>query len=45
MTWQIWLAVLSVVFIVYGLAKRWETRMLLVVSGFGRSHESFRGIR
>lgn len=34
MTWQIWLAVLSVVFIVYGLAKRWETRMLLVVSGF-----------
>lgn len=34
MTWQIWLAVLSVVFIVYGLVKRWETRMLLVVSGF-----------
>lgn len=27
MTWQIWLAIASIVFIVFGLVKRLETRM------------------
>lgn len=34
MTWQIWLAIASIVFIVFGLVKRLETRMLLIVAGF-----------
>lgn len=34
MTWQIWLAIASIIFIIYGLVKRWETRMLLAVAGF-----------
>lgn len=32
MTWQIWLAIASIVFIVFGLVKRLETRMLLIVA-------------
>ena len=34
MTWQIWLAIASIIFIVFGLVKRLETRMLLIVAGF-----------
>ena len=34
MTWQIWLAIASIILIVIGLVKRYETRMLLVVAGF-----------
>lgn len=34
MTWQIWLAIASIIFIIIGLVKRLETRMLLVIAGF-----------
>ena len=34
MTWQIWLAVAVIILTVYGLVKRYETRMLLLIAGF-----------
>ena len=34
MTWQIWLAVAVITLTVYGLVKRYETRMLLLIAGF-----------
>ncbi len=34
MTWQIWFAVAVILLTVYGLIKRYETRLLLLIAGF-----------